>query len=327
MKKYKILVIHDIHVDTPNGRLLWAYARRSAALAKYAPDDMDIETCQTSEIPWERVSEFDLIYSLEYALPNPAKYRSRGFKGAWVMSYNSDSRRRPERWPSVYTHADFVVVNNQEAFLHHGRLRKTCCISNGVDTEIFRLMKPVSEREHLCIFAGSSSVVKGKGWEVLSPLRGMLEENGFKHDFRAIDDINPDVVMPTDGTVNWYNSASYVLCASHSDATPNYVSESVSCGCIVITVPIGNAQEWMVHGDNGMFCDRTPESFLQALLYARQHRERLSAAGMKTMHEGWSYGEPGNRAQYFYSLFRRIIEDGAGSVAPFSYSEKHWSEI
>jgi len=328
MKIYKVLIIHDIHLDTPKGRIMWAYGRRSSALQKYAPDDFDVDICQTSEIPYADSGKYDLIFSLEYANPKPLRLRQNGFKGVWVLSHNSDANRRHKYWAPARLHSDFLIVNNQHAFDYYKRQKGTCCISNGADTDLFYDKTPISERRQKCIFAGSSGERKGKGWlEVFEPLSKILEGNGFESDFRKIDDINPNVVMPTEETADWYNLASYCLIASASEGTPNILTESVACGCVAISVPVGNILEWGTHGENCLIPDRTPESFLNMLKYAREHREELSDAGKRTIQDGWSYGEPGHRAKYFFQLFRRLIEDGKDSVKPFCYNEKSWEDI
>jgi len=328
MSKFKILVMHDIHKETENGTIGWAYWRRSQALKKYAPEDFDVDTCQTSEIPWRKVGNYDLIFNLEYCAPDPKKFRANGFKGRWVVSFNSDGNRRTERWKPVLHYADYVIVNNEHAWKHNGKAKKTCCISNGVDTEVFLRKVSISDRPQKCIFAGSSGVTKGKGFnEIFYPLEKILPEYGFETDFRPIDDINPTVVKPTKETVDWYNSASYCLIASESEGTPNLLTEAVSCGCIAISVPVGNILEWGEHQVNCMITKRTPESFLESLLFARDLRATMSNMGMGTIRNGWSYGEPGNRAKYYFQLFRRLIEDSPASIKPFTYSQIDWEEI
>ena len=319
---HKVMVIYDVHVETPNGRITWAYGRRAAAIKKYAPPDFEVETYQYSEVPWERCGQMDLVFQLEYAAINRVKIK--GHKPnpnvPVVVSYNSDSRRRREYWDRAYPQADYVIVNNQEMFEFKNRPFRTCCISNGVDTEIFRPDVPIAERAQKCIFAGSTGPTKMKGWpEVFRPLEKMLPEHGFVTEFRPVDDINPKVVMPTESTVDWYNSASYVLIASLSEGTPNLATEGVACGCILVTVPVGNVLEWGKDSENCVFAERNAESFVQALLYAREHRERLSTAGMQTICNGWSYGPPGYRADHYFALFRALI---AGRVPePFCYNE------
>jgi glycosyltransferase involved in cell wall biosynthesis len=219
-------------------------------------------------------------------------------------------------------------VNNEHAFNFYKRPKKTCCISNGVDTEVFLSKRPVAERPQKCIFAGSSGKTKGKGFEeIFWPLEKILPDLGFETDFRPVDDINPEKVMDTSHTVDWYNSASYCLIASVSEGTPNLLTEAVACGCVAISVPVGNILEWGLNRTNCMIVERNVDSFVEALIEARNMRSTMSGIGQQTIRQGWSYGKPGYRAEYFFQLFRRLICHGEKKIQPFTYSEVEWKDI
>jgi hypothetical protein len=87
---------------------------------------------------------------------------------------------------------------------------------------------------------------------------------------------------------------------------------------------VGNAQEFGSDRKNVVFCDRSLASFAEGLRYAREHRSELSAAIVDTL-RGWAYGEPGQRAQWYFALFRKLI--AKTPPKPFSYHETHWSAI
>jgi glycosyltransferase involved in cell wall biosynthesis len=162
--------------------------------------------------------------------------------------------------------------------------------------------------------------VKGKGYqEILLPLADDAKELGFESDFRPVDEVNANTTQTTAEMHHWYNSGSYIVCASRSEGTPNTSLEGAACGCVLVTTKVGNALEWGRDGENMLFADRNREAFLEALLLARDNRERLSAAGAAEMRNKWAYGEPANRAAVFYWLFRQIIENDARDLKPFSY--------
>lgn len=331
-RKHKILIIYDVAKQTSTGETIgWAYYNRATSLQQFCPPDFDVDICAHDKIPWEKLSQYSLVYSLEYAAPERDKHNRFAKHVPLGVSYNSDSRRRHAFWPMVKRQADFVVFNNVEAYEYYADKKrdKAVCISNGVNTSIWRPTVPINDRPQRALWCGSSGITKGKGWDsVFQPLEKMLSQHGFESDFRPIDDINEKVVYPQAKQVEWYNSGSYILCASLSEGTPGISLEGSACGCVLVTVEVGNVQEFGRDRENCVLVqDRTPEAFLEALKYAREHRERLSAAGLKTMQEGWSYGAPGNRADYFFALFRRIINDGVESVKPFRYDEIKPEEI
>lgn len=328
---FRLMVIYDVSFPTPDGPIGWAYWRRALAVQKYAPPHWQVDIFQYRDVPWDRCGEYDLIYNIDYT--TGSRHQIKGHQPnvhvPICISYNSDGNRRLEYWPTAREQADFLIVNNRHAFDHFKRPQRTCCISNGVDTDVFRYDVPITERAHKAVFAGSTGLRKQKGWpEVLRPLEKIAPEHGFETDFRPVDEISARYVKPTEQTVEWYNSASYVVCASLSEGTPNVISEGVACGCIAVTLPVGNVLEWGVDRENCVLVhERTPEAFLAGLEYAREHRERLSAAGMETIRNGWSYGAPGHRAKWYFALFEKILKRGVDSVDPFDFSDTHWDAI
>lgn len=323
---YRLMVIYDVSFETPDGEIGWAYWRRALAIQKYAPPHWTVDIFQYNAVPWETCGNYDLVFNLEYCGVN--RHRVKGnppnANVPLVVSYNSDGNRRREYWPPALSQADFLIVNNQHAFDYFERPARTCCISNGVDTEVFRPLAPIESRPHKAITVGSTGIRKQKGWpEVFRPLETLATEYGFETDFRPVDEISAKFVMPTEKTVQWMNTASYVLCASVSEGTPNFLSEAIACGAIAITLQVGNVLEWGIPLENCVIVkDRTPEAFLAGLQYAREHRDRLSAAGMKTIRDHWSYGPPANRAAHYFRLFERILHERVEAIQPFSYMEQ-----
>lgn len=330
---YKILVIYDVSGVNERGQEFgWAYWRRANALKKYAPPDFEVDIAIHSKMEWRLCGRYNLVFNLEYAAPCRKKIKGHSPRPnvPLVVSFNSDSHRKHDLWDKAKREADFIICNNLDVFEARGRMRGTCCISNGVDSEIWRPTIPIAEREDRILWSGSTGASKGKGWEeVLRHLSegGLAKRHGFECSFRPVNEMDQKIVLTTDKMVDWYNHGKYVVCASASEGTPGIVSEGVACGCIAVSVPVGNIREWGVHGENCVLVKRDPDEFIKGLLYARHHAERLSTAGSNLFRDQWSYGSPGDRAQYYFQTFRQIIENGAASVEPFSYHEKPWSAI
>lgn len=309
----KLLIVYDVRG--------WAYERRANALKRYAPDDWRVQIVPIRELRDEMVAESNVVFNLEYAGAGDVSQRIKACglnRPAYAVSYNSDSRRRAEFWEKVTATGAFVVCNNKEVFDFHKRPARTCCISNGVDVAIFRPTVPMSRRQWRVIWCGSTSAKKGKGYkDILQPIVAKLAKRDVIADFRPIDNID-ERVLQTDPLVDWYNSASAVVCASSTEGTPNFVTEAAACGCAVVTTKVGNALEWGRHGKNLLFCERTQDAVAEAIVAAIERREELGAAARDTM-QGWAYGEPGRRAAYYFALFNRLV---SGMVPqPFSYDE------
>jgi len=309
----------------------WAYYRRALALQKYAPDDFDV-TMQDwdgfSKNARKHVLESDLIYNCEYSGAERAQHlieqarQERHKKCVHVISYNSDGNRRTERWAAIYKRVDFIIANNRHAFDHFNRPKQSCNISNGVDAEVFKSSVPVADREDAALWCGSTAPKKTKCYaEVVKPIFDQYmsapDTFPFRANFRPIDEIDHRV-FDADGQNAWYNSAKVVLCTSKSEGTPNYLLEGIVAGCVPVTTMVGNALEWATPGVN---CIEVPigkiAATIEGIKEAIARCDELSAAAQKTFVE-WHYER---RAQYFFSLFRALIERGPKGVAPFTWQE------
>lgn len=319
----RVAILYDVCVRSPDGRLLeWAYARRARSLAEHAPADFDVTIASSTEAISGRVdiSEPHLIFLLEYthALHWSRIVPTFATKPPLVVSHNSDHQRRMDLLDDNLRRSHFIVCNNKSAWETFGRQPKTCCISNGVDERWWQPDSHISERPHRVLWCGSSNPKKQKGYELLLAAQTQLENLGFECSFRPIDNITPDIVLDREEQRRWYNSGSYVVCMSQSEATPGISLEGGACGCVLVTTKTGNVLEFGEQNVNCVLIDRDVKSLVSGLCYAREHRDRLSAAIMRTM-QSWSYGPPGNRAACYFDLFRNLIN--RNSVKPFSYDE------
>jgi hypothetical protein len=321
--RMKALLVYDVHLDTPKGRIGWAYWRKQVAIARHAPPDFDVELCQYADIPWNRMQEFDCVLSMEYSAPLGRQFTRRGIRGVVnITMFNKDSNSRFQLWKQAYEQSDFVICSTMNLFEHCGRLPHTCHIANGVCTDTFNIQTHIQDREHRVWWRGSSNPKKTKGWsDILVPAIPKLEKLGFIVDFKPVNEIVPEQVLTTPEMIEAYNASSYAVCTSMSEGAPSSILEAAACGCVVVSTNVGNLPEW---GENDVNCcviPRSVDGLVEGLCRARENREKLSAAGAETMRSKWSYGAPGHRAQHFYSLLRRCIEDGPDSVKPFSWMD------
>lgn len=330
--KYSVALLADV----PG----YAYHLRATALAKHAPDDFDVKVLYWSNAPKGSLiqsydlHDFDLIINFDYqSCGLERRIVKAEAKTRLIISHNRDSRSLLEKWPDTYNPMKaidgFVICNNREVFEHHGRLARTCNISNGIDADLWNCDVPIEERQKRVLWCGGANPKKGKGWqEVLEPLQFKLEERGFETDFRPFHDKANfrEWLKPQPAQRAWYNSGFAILCASNSEGTPNTTLEGGYCGCVPVTTPVGNVLEFGTHLENCILCERDVDTFVTGIEYAWAHRKQLSDAIRETL-RGWTYGRPGDRAMWFYALFRRLLRDGGEAIEPFTYQEKHWTEI
>jgi hypothetical protein len=327
---YRILIIYDVDLELPDGRTIdWCYSRRAKTLQKLSPPDFDIDICSHASIPWHDLSSYPLIYHLDYMLAaNFARVElpNAGYPGLYVTSFNKDSRSRQELWSQVHQSADYVVVNNRDRWLSGGIKENTCNVSNGVDSDIFRQKTPWEHRPEKILYRASSGTAKHKRFhEVVMPLKPLLEAEGFICDFTAINDID-ETVLDGDQMNDFWNSGKYMICASGSEGTPNGLLEAMTCGCVCVTTSVGNVPEIDGNAITTIADPSDLREWVNAFKMARDNGEWFSSAAMRAMRL-WSYQKPGFRAEYFYQLFRRLIDDGPGTVAPFSWFDTAPGEI
>lgn len=309
-----MLIVYDI----PG----FAYHRRAEAILKYAPADFDVTiTPGRDHLRHFRgpAVGYDLIFLLDYASASAWRESidSQGFKKPpLLVSFNRDSNSRQVAWSETLRSADLTIVNNMDRFEAAGRRPGTVCISNGVDTSVFRSIAPVAERENVVIWSGSGNPTKSKGYDsIIKPLERLLPNLGYRVWFRPIHKETDR--FDTQRMVDFYNSAAFILCASATEGTPNTTLEGMACGCVPVTTWVGNVREFGVPGVNCLKVDEpSPAAFARAISsVTRATRIRIGEQAITTMAD-WDWKI---RSQVFFRLFRRVIEHGAKSISPYCY--------
>lgn len=307
---HRVLIVADVEG--------WAYWKRACALKKYAPEDFEVTVrCDVNKPPEHELWKYDLVYLLDYALANIWKNAMKRAAGdvPFVVSYNKDRGSRTRQFRATMKHADFVVINNHDAYqfaLSQGH-RNVCNISNGVDTDVYRLITPIKDRALKAVWSGSTGTVKMKNYtNVLLPLVEAAKEIGVECEFRGIDEID-ERVWSAEQMVQSYNSASFVINAANSEGTPNGILEGMACGCVPVTTYVANVKEFAKDGVNCVLCQPHVESFMNGLRMAIAWREEISRQAHNTI-QRWSYKF---RSAYFFALFRNLI--AGEKVKPFSY--------
>ena len=312
---HRILIIYDI----PN----WAYHRRALALQKHAPEDFSVDISPWADVAWPHLNQYELIFLLDYVSTPTLRHEIERWCSRFpilVISWNADENRRAELWPKFTAMADWTVCVNRRRYETRDGQSHCCAISNGVDTEIFRPIVPIQDRPLRALWVGPPK--KGKGYEdVVAPVGAELERMGLGFDFLGLGHHEPKL----DGAAMacWYNSGTFVLCASRSEGTANPVTEGAACGCIPITTQVGNVSEWGHHGEHAWLAAPSVSSFIDGVKYAIDNLERLSGACVEAM-KAWDYR---HRAPYYFALFRKLIEFGPESVKPFCYADVKPEEV
>lgn len=299
--------LHYSHAD-------WAYHRRCVALQKYASDDFEVDIA-----PWHPglkreplpAEPYDLILNLvpDHVVLRESLKRAGHERTLIVGGLNVGWGHHAERL-EMCQYADYVVVNNRDLWERLNRPNGMTWISNGVDTDVFRVTRPVAERTPRVLWTGCEyhcSRTNIKGWnEVLVPLQKMLTEAGVACDFRRTDAGDSSSRRTTQQMLDWYNTGTIYVCASSSEGTPNPALEAAACGCVVVSTRVGNMPEliWPYH--NGELVDRDPQEMFNAIIRCNRRYVEMAPETvweLRATSLTWR-----RQAVKYYNLFRNLID-------------------
>jgi len=297
MPKYNILIVYDV----PD----WAYYFRAKALMKYAPEDFSVTISSSfEELLNER--DFHLVFFLPFSHISQLKEycNQTGRNPVIVTSFNVGWEYANDWLEQAREHSDAVIINNFQMWDKSGRLPNTFYLPNGVDRDIFKYEVPVENRPPRLLWCGSEFHRKIKGYDdILIPLKEKLKNKGLELDLRLVKSNGP-IKYSIQQMAQWYNTGKVYICASLAEGTPNPALEAASCGCTIVSTPVGNMPELIEHGTNGYIVKWNTESFLEHALEAINNQALLTQNMQKAI-EAWSWA---NRSREFYSLFRKLIE-------------------
>jgi len=291
----------------------WAYFKRCRALQKHAPDDFQVDIgawhpCKTID-EWPEGVRYDLVLQLVPDCPRVREQLdARGMQDTIIVAgLNVGYGHHTERLRMCSDKSDHIVVNNRDCWDRLGQPDGMTWISNGVDLDTFRVVRPIVDRPFTVLWIGGefhTIHTNVKGWhEVLVPLMKALDAGKIAHDFRRVRSERPDLCMSEAAMVDYYNSGSVILCTSSSEGTPNPVLEAAACGCVPVTTPVGNMPEFIQHGWNGLLIERAVDSAMRGIVAARDDLVRLARNAQQTV-AGWNWQ---GAAEKYFALFRRLL--------------------
>lgn len=288
----KTLIVYDMKG--------WAYHRRAEALRKYAPANCEVELVTVSN--YTGAGDADIVLLLDYITLGLVQSMTP-VRIPLVCTFSADAKRRQRQWRFTCEHADYVVALSRKRYTTEPCYRNTCCIANGVDFDDFH-SNGIAQRGQRVLWIGKDSPDDNKGLRaVLRPLREMAGKAGFDCDFRVT---GPQSRLMTPQLRTWYNSGTYIVCASLSEATANTVMEAAACGCVPVSTPVGTLTDWAQDGENCVLVkDRSPEAFLDGLQTARDARLRLASGAMEAVAK-YDYRKVARL--YFEEVLRPVAE-------------------
>jgi len=109
----------------------------------------------------------------------------------------------------------------------------------------------------------------------------------------------------------WYRRIDVFVLPSINESFSNSLMEAMASGCAVLASKVGGNPELVKHGENGMLFAAGDvgglTSELEAVLGDGALRQRLAAAGVRTIEEGYTRQRS---AQRFGELYERLLVAG-----------------
>jgi len=269
----------------------WCWWHQAQGIARNAPAEYHIEVATGEEFDTKRAGEFDGV--LHFSWPECPTHMAAETRLTSVLAHHgcqwmpdqfpgelravSATRLRNRReFDRVVDHLNGVICVNRQ-LLHHAAQRHmgAAWIPAGVDTNVYEPngRKLADDRRLRVGWCGQAKFgeenTKGRKW-VLDPL---MAHAGLGYDWR-IRDRGPWEPFSQEEMIDWYGDLDVLICTSISEGTPMPPLEAMSCGVPVISTRVGDLEEVIDSGTNGVLvgayrnrqeAERTVAQFLAAL--------------------------------------------------------------
>jgi glycosyltransferase involved in cell wall biosynthesis len=301
----KVLLVCD--------RPKWAYDSIAQALIKYNKQkDLVLETVylkgNNQNLRSVRKQEFDLIFVLGWQLllkerlfGIQTRNRTFGFTKtiSGIHSHHSwddrltmpdNSVAPPEktiRLLKKYKGMNAVSQRLYKLFKQAG-LDGVVYTPNGVDTELFKPLKPLCKKKKLVVgYSGSLKHDWRKG--ITEYIEPACKRAGVELKKAMLADGH---YVPIEKMPQFYNDIDVYLCASSSEGFSLSVLEASACGRPVISTRVGGCEDLIVDGKNGFLVDRDVDGIAKKILIFKENLglvDEMGKENRRIVEEKWSW--------------------------------------
>lgn len=206
----------------------------------------------------------------------------------------------------VYSKGCFAgfVVNNIEAYSHIKHLPNVFCCQNGVNEELFYFKYPRTDKLTAC-WIGNNKSMNNKGVDII---KESCERAGTNlHLIDQSDNVYKGNLLTQEQLRDQiYHQASFYICASEMEGTPNPALESLACGLPVISTCVGNMPEIIIDGYNGYLVERNSLSIADAIEKIKSSDlKQMSYNARKSILDGWTWKQ---QAEKYEQMFLKIVD-------------------
>lgn len=192
--------------------------------------------------------------------------------------------------------------------------QKTVVIPNGVDSQTFKSLKSIKQKENVILFTGRFIELKGIK-EILSVAKQLPQ---YEFWFAGKGKLEEEIIkLPncknlgfksTEELVNLYNKATICIFPSHREGSPLCGLEAMSCGRAVIATPLGFS-EYIDDKKNGIIIPTKDEGVLKNaivdLMTNEKKRKMLEKnARKKALKYSWT-----KIVKQYLKVFREVVKE------------------
>lgn len=177
-----------------------------------------------------------------------------------------------------------------------------------VDTSLFRVEKPLSQRQQIVAYIGRLSKEKGvlefvQAIKLLSgqdtihfliigdgPAREQISHQLAKE--QEAGKVKLLAWLPPHKVAIWLNEAKLLLIPSYTEGLPTILLETMSCGTPVLATPVGSIPQLIKDEKTGFILeDNSPESIARGIIRALNHAklEQIARNALQIIKEEYTY--------------------------------------
>ncbi len=262
--KIKVVVLYDVRG--------WAWWHRARNIKKFIRKDIRVDMAKyTDKVDYEK---YDLIILFECSLIHfvPEQYRGKVVLGTstTIASYLEDLTEFLKEHGCIAG-----LVNNLTAYEMVKENGLFYCCENGVDETFFYPCSHPRDPVIAC-WIGNADSVGNKGLGLIQTACVQTNVKLIYKNVNARDGDTSNIISHDQIRDNFYHKASFYICASETEGTPNTALESLSCGLPVVTTRVGNMPQVICSGINGYFAERSVKGIVKGI-------ERLLGSDIKTL--------------------------------------------
>jgi len=291
-KKNRILFIADVFG--------WAWWNKAMMLKKYLSDEFIIDCSVGAIID----PSYDIYFTFCPSDDEKLNGISKNKRITGITSHLDFDRYIKNVDSDFYKSRVFALHANSKTLVnlikpYHDKI---FYVPNGVDTNLFKYCDLVKKDELVVGFVGKHNTAIYKGfYDFIDPAVQKVKGAKVKTNFYDYKNKIPQAEL-----FSFYKEIDVYVVASVAEGTPNPMLEAAACGRPIIANRVGNAPEFVEHGENGFLIDRNIDEYVKAIQYFKDNPSEIKRMGLNARKQAelWEWKK---QAKNYLCLFKDLI--------------------